>query len=445
MLIGCRGLRALIVCCGAFVLDPKLCAAQTTAQFPVQFDFLTPGARSLALGGAYIGAADDVTAAFTNPAGLAFFKQRELSLEVRLRSLQTPFLSAGRISGTTTGIGEDTISGPVYGGDVDTSLRPSFIAVVMPLRTHRISFAAYRHDLVHIENAFFSRGPFERVTFFGIIDDRNREIPIDGTRDVRITTYGGSVAWARGNFGLGGGISVSTFRLDARFARHGFVSSIFGLPDTGLTSATTTQSGEDAAVSGNIGAVWTTSDDRLTVGATFRRGPEFSFVQHDQVIGGLDVTRGGTFKVPDTWGVGILWSGIPHTRLLVDYDRVQYSQLIDDFITIQALSSSGRPEQLAIDDANEIHGGLEYRRQLRSRDVAFRGGAWWDPDHAVRYVPTAAHDEVDTLFAATLPGGSSVVHYTFGGAFTVSKWVIDAGTDLSSRSKSLTVSLLVRF
>src|SRR5262245_49913029 len=35
----------------------------------LQFDFINPGARSLAMGGAFIGLADDATAASTNPAG----------------------------------------------------------------------------------------------------------------------------------------------------------------------------------------------------------------------------------------------------------------------------------------------------------------------------------------------------------------------------------------
>jgi hypothetical protein len=128
---------------------------------------------------------------------------------------------------------------------------------------------------------------------------------------------------------------------------------------------------------------------------------------------------------------------------MFDYNRVQYSQLKRDFIDIQAIAS-GRPNQLQIDDANEFHGGAEYRTQFGKRAVALRGGAWWDPDHTVRYLETA-HDEVDRLYSATLPGGKDLMHYTFGGAIAVSMVVIDVGADLSSQSKSATASLLVRF
>jgi len=58
----------------AFVLFlwPAAAFAQSgqTAQIPLQFDFLNPGARSLGLGSAFTAVADDATAAFTNPAGL---------------------------------------------------------------------------------------------------------------------------------------------------------------------------------------------------------------------------------------------------------------------------------------------------------------------------------------------------------------------------------------
>ena len=99
-------------------------AAQTTSQIPLQFDFLTPGARSMAMGGAFVGAADDTTAAFTNPAGLGFLSRRQISGEVRFRQFTTPFLAGGRISGLVTGRGLDVIPTPVYLTDEDAVALP---------------------------------------------------------------------------------------------------------------------------------------------------------------------------------------------------------------------------------------------------------------------------------------------------------------------------------
>jgi hypothetical protein len=75
---------------------------------PIPFDFLNPGARSLALGGAFTGLADEATAAFTNPAGLVQLSRPEVSLEGRYRGLIGSFLERGRFGGgTVTGVGID--------------------------------------------------------------------------------------------------------------------------------------------------------------------------------------------------------------------------------------------------------------------------------------------------------------------------------------------------
>ncbi|MBK6729134.1 MAG: hypothetical protein IPG63_18400 [Xanthomonadales bacterium] len=46
----------------------------------LQFNFSAPGARSLAMGGAFIGLADDATAAFSNPARLVQLASPEVSM-----------------------------------------------------------------------------------------------------------------------------------------------------------------------------------------------------------------------------------------------------------------------------------------------------------------------------------------------------------------------------
>ena len=49
----------------------------------LQFNFGNPGARSLGMGGAFLGLADDATAAEANPAGLTILRKAEFSLEGR--------------------------------------------------------------------------------------------------------------------------------------------------------------------------------------------------------------------------------------------------------------------------------------------------------------------------------------------------------------------------
>ncbi len=107
-------------------------AAQGSLQIPLQFDFLNPGARSLALGSAFAGLADDATAGFTNPAGLTALTLPEVSFEVRGRRLESPFLRGGRLSGPVSMLGVDTRPDPDYGISVAESAGPSYVSFVFP-------------------------------------------------------------------------------------------------------------------------------------------------------------------------------------------------------------------------------------------------------------------------------------------------------------------------
>jgi hypothetical protein len=129
----------------------------------------------------------------------------------------------------------------------------------------------------------------------------------------------------------------------------------------------------------------------------------------------------------------------------MDYDPINYSQLKIDFIDFQSLISR-RPEQLRIDDGNEFHIGAEYLFPNAAIPLALRGGFWRDPDHVVRYEPTAANDDIDKLFVATLPGGSSQEHYTFGAGIAPTRWQdLNGAADLASKTKYVTFSVVIRY
>src|SRR2546428_5728242 len=61
----------------------------------LQFNFGNPGARSLGMGGAFLGLADDASAAEANPAGLTILRKPEISLEGRNYLEQQIFTTSG--------------------------------------------------------------------------------------------------------------------------------------------------------------------------------------------------------------------------------------------------------------------------------------------------------------------------------------------------------------
>jgi len=61
-----------------------------------QVDYGVSGARSNSLGGAFIGVADDATAATINPAGLTVLTHLETSTHILIRRIETKELSSNR-------------------------------------------------------------------------------------------------------------------------------------------------------------------------------------------------------------------------------------------------------------------------------------------------------------------------------------------------------------
>ena len=198
-------------------------SAQTNLQVPLQFDFLDPGARSLAMGGAFTPLADDATAAVTNPAGLTQLVAPEMSFELRGRQLVTPYLRGGRLSGIMTARGIDTVSGPIYADAEDTRVFPSFASFIYPAR--RVSVAFYARQLVNVRQQFERDGVLGVFTTPGGIVQDAREPPQRVSRRVDIGT-GGISAGFRLNDRLAAGIGVSLSRLvidetSTRYATEG--------------------------------------------------------------------------------------------------------------------------------------------------------------------------------------------------------------------------------
>src|SRR3954449_13319028 len=61
----------------------------------LQFNFGNPGARTLGMGGAFLGLADDAAAAEPNPAGLTILRKPEISIEGRNFEAQQLFSTSG--------------------------------------------------------------------------------------------------------------------------------------------------------------------------------------------------------------------------------------------------------------------------------------------------------------------------------------------------------------
>lgn len=422
--------------------------AQTgqTAQIPLQFDFLNPGARSLGLGSAFTAIADDATAAFTNPAGLTGIARKEASAELRYRSLNTTYLVGGRLSGNVTGQGVDTIVGPAYGTSPDSALRLYFLSFVYP--AGRWSFAAYRHELVRQSNPFFSDGPFRQIILNGtVVVNDARQLGLTGDRTITIDNYGGAAGFRLSDrVSLGVGLSIYRFDLHSDFGSLLFSSGQFGPadPSTKGQSSTTTQSSQDTQPGVNVGALISVSS-KIKLGAVFRQGVTFHFDQVNTVPGSATVTKTGRFRTPTVAGVGVRIEPAQSWLFAFDYDRVQYSRLRDDYIAFQ-VDPADLPT-IGVPDGNELHFASEYTfaPQL-PHHFSLRLGAWYDPSHSVHYATNLSNSDADIRLRAIFPAGDDLWHFTAGTGVPLSNdYEVNFGADFTKGRHYVSGSIVARF
>ena len=429
---------AVVFVCGS------VCAAadaQTSLQVPLQFDFLNPGAKSLAMGGAFTGVADDATATLANPAGLIQLSQPEISIEGRLTANDTAFLQGGRLSGQIFNQGIDTVNGPVFGTSEGRHTGPTFISIVSPFRSNRWVVAAHRHELVRVDQEFFSTGVFQQAP--GEFTSR-RDTPQRGDRQLSITSYGGSVAFApRTGVAVGAGVTVYRFSMASVFTRYD-TEGFLGAPMLSREIGRSSQIGDDTGVSPSVG-IFLGTGGRTRAGALYRHGPAFSFTTKD----GTDPERQVTFRVPHTLAVGVSHRLRPSILLAAEVTRVTYARLEDEFVTDQA-RGAGRADDFGIDSGTEVHVGGQYLALGWRWAPKFRLGAWYDPNHSVRFRPstpptTASDRTFDERLGVALSKGENRVHGTGGIGLSISprvEW--NAGLDIAAGSYIVSTSIILR-
>ncbi len=442
------------------------------------FNFRNPGARSLGMGGAFLGLADDATAAETNPAGLTILRQSEVSLELRNFRSETLMPASGDYPDVTD---ENFVS---YSRNVEVS----FASVVFP--REKWAIAAYYHhplqvatdlNMVYEFDAF--NDPFLKdLPYFHVargnpigsggavtaaecdrLNDQDfgqcgtyQVTPFLSSVEVDQETWGLAGAWEIGRLSLGAGARYQTFEQAALTLRYDENLS----PIEALIQATELDDNGDPKPEDDV--TFTAGfkfalRENLSIGGVLKQGAEYPTGVFQSVAGEqFDQAFATTFHVPDTAGLGVAWRPIPVLALLADAVWIKYSNLTDDFRSaygeIQILD-----QPYEIEDAAEYHVGAEYFFTSRI-PVAVRAGWWVEPAHGLDYVgpqtctdPEIAEDDrvlcsanrirSDLLFS----GGEEQNHFTVGVGLAWPRFQIDAAYDTSDNFKIGSLSGVFRF
>lgn len=411
------------------------------AFFQFQFNFITPGARATALGGSFIGLADDATAVESNPAGLITLTAPEVSVELKHISYTTEHIYENRSPETD-----------ITKRDFDDSVGSApFVSVVYPYK--RFVFSLYRQELVNYRSSYqTSAFPIViPVTYNPSTEMADFSPPIDASVDLTVTNYGIGVA-----IQLFEGFSIAVSPRWAEMEMKS-LSTTFGYTTSpGPTDFsdddilnTTKIDEKDVGYSMNIGVLWK-PHPKVSIGTVYRSGSTFTVMETGLGRGESELVPGRladpelaefTLKVPDSLGVGVAFRATEFLTFTLDVVHIRYEDLLEDFDIIVSPDKYTK-ENYTVDNATEVHVGVEYIIPFGNRFLALRAGVYNEPDHTIRFTGTTAYP----VYREILPGGDDQTHFTGGLGLVVSeRFQVDTAANIADNSTQLSLSAVYRF
>lgn len=428
----------------------------------IPFFFGNPGARSLGMAGAFIGRADDASAAEANPAGLTVISKRELTLEFRGRKNETPFPIGGQVPA-----GSDLTLQPTrLVSSSENAL--SFASFAMPLGP--VVIAAYYSVPLNYQNkATLSPGASIPVVCNTpqtpapcyIIVSQAGQFAID----YKSTVMGLAAGWQLGRWSFGAAAKRQSVNLN----------SDIGPPSGGSAGRVATASGSESKVTYSGGIRWLSGNENVGFGAVYKKGATYDIgnvVQAGTACSPVTASTIGCpspFVIPDQYGIGMSLRWKNGFTLNEDIVKVKYSQLLKGFVSETLCQQFGAqsasdlfcaPDQnigFGIPDATELHVGAEWI--LPRKPVALRLGVWREPNHALQF-NVATFNRVTQGSNAVLnqrltAAGNAIfgeksrlqdqTHIAGGFGYLARSFELNVGYDHAERSSVASFSVLFRF
>ncbi len=460
----------------------------------IPFSFSNPGARSLGMGGAFLGLADDATAAYTNPAGLTGLGlEQQVSAEVRRTDSDAEFASGG---GAT--LAPYDRSGVQYGSASESTNSLSFLSWVLPRENWAI--ALYRHELLNYKNSYATQA-------VGIGTDLEIN-PYAADTDLEIVSYGASFAYNLSeHIAIGAGLSWHDFQIDTSAERYDAFRG--GVGAAGGLVSVQSQNGDDDDIGYNVGLIFRGSDS-FNIGVAYRSAPKFDYRATNLAgpafladgladtptpgifTGQLLADQNVGFEAPDILGIGFSWRPSDNLTINLDVNKINYSNLSEGIVS-PFLNSTDNPltlvtqvpfrfggqtvpagtaisdivtslgEQIAAskvsaDDVIEPRLGMEYAFTEMAHPFFLRLGLWHEKRHTLRFdvdpeslgslatIGDPDDPRLNALLNATVfSTGDDELHFAGGVGWAFESFQVDFAVDLSDRQDVMSVSGVWRF
>ncbi|HEX9653722.1 MAG TPA: outer membrane protein transport protein [bacterium] len=389
----------------------------------LRINFIQPATRQAALGGAFIGAAQDVTAAAINPAGLAYLRSVEATMHQRLGHYEFD-VNAGSRSNPGA---QKTVT--------DHNFDQTFASVFLPLR--RVSIALFH------QAALDTHYDFETPQFLSRDSDGSAAFTLGGLGnyagrkvnfDLELVQDAWSVAFAISkNLSVGAAFRVSSlsFKLDEQIFLDPLVQDgQEPRPNSQETLyAVNTLNERNNRLSYSFGLMNNMLLDRLFLGAVVNLNPTYElqgniyFPPYQLGQNRLEAaTSPQPFKlsIPDSYGLGVYYLINSRLRFSFDLVHIEYSDLLS--VENLDVAPGGNARDLTVADATEVHAGLEWLFKVPEFGftVPMRFGVYTNPGHQIH----AAGNDID--LNNLYPAAGDRLHFSFGvGATVKSKIKLD--------------------
>ncbi|MFZ1202643.1 MAG: outer membrane protein transport protein, partial [Desulfobacterales bacterium] len=342
------------------------------------------GARALGMGGAFIGVADDATAASWNPAGLIQLEKPEITIVGEYTSRSEDFSS-------------DLRPEIANSGDIDTTSL-NYFAATLPFHFYRNMVASVNYQrLYDFTREFNHRLDFTQA---GLDLLQNKHFRQDGS--VGALGLAGAVEITP-TLSLGATVNIWTDQLlwdngwDETFTEIG-AGTIGGVPATTKTFIRDEYS-RFRGLNANIGLLWNVIP-ALTIGAVLKTPFKasvkhtFEFRQTQTLAPPVDtvtttsqaLTEDVELEMPLSYGIGLAWRFSDALTVDVDVYRTLWSDyLLEDGRGNKFSPITGLPRDRSdVDDTTQVRLGAEYLFIFPNRQlvVPLRAGAFYDPEPA---------------------------------------------------------------
>lgn len=506
------------------VLQPAPARALTDEEVfrDFRFNFINPGARALGLGGAFIAAADDATAAQANPAALHYVSKGEFFAEYRVvdskTQVFTPSTTIGTIADPTPFFLElSSVNNP------EKQDFPSFASFAYPFRIgrRRATFALSRQSVLNVETTLADpeagAATSQRFSLpeYPVWVNSGLSCATDGDVEqysVCTTVTGGLDAEiVHNNFGMSYSfLDDFSLGVTATYATLDIVSEVVNLTEdprgflqsshprlvdgAGVWEDARTRTSiddGDAAWAYTIGLHWhpdkafpgsASGLSPLRFGLVYRKGARFDVPEtrstFETGVGFVtDEVFTNTVREPDRFGLGVSWEISHRFTVAVDVERVEYTDLLENYRTginpltssqtatsafTSAVSFSVSDPEFTVDDATVVHAGVEFLSLNWSGwSYALRGGYYNAPDNRIRLdkvtvcegadlTPpcpgTATAAEIEALLKDVFRGAEEVDHFTVGiSVVTPIGLQLQFAGDLADDSDQYVASAIFRF